>query len=243
MHNAADAAAFFARVSRELLDQPEERMTLQLITERAVDVVPGCDASGISLRGRRGQVEAMAASSPEAGQYDTWQDELAEGPSLDALADEETCLVPDLRSETRWPTWSARVADAGVGSVLSVRLATESDTIGSLNLYAAKPFAFGADDVDLALVFASHAAAAVNAARLVTGLQAAVRSRHLIGVAQGIIMQRYDMSMDASFEVLRRYSSHANIKLREVAALVVEQRLLPARYVDLAERDGEDAAT
>lgn len=243
MDDAADTAVFFARLSRELLDHPEELVTLQLITERAVDIVPACDSSGISLRRRRGQVEAMAASSPEAEQYDAWQYELGEGPSLDALADEETCLVHDVRSDARWPAWAARVAEAGVGSVLSVRLATESDTIGSLNLYAAKPFAFDADNVDRALLFASHAATAANAARLVTGLQAAVRSRHLIGVAQGIIMQRYDMSMDASFEVLRRYSSHANIKLREVAALVIEQRLLPARYIDLTDHDSEGAAT
>ena len=49
----------------------------------------------------------------------------------------------------------------------------------------------------------------------------------MIGVAQGIIMQRYDMTLEASFEVLRRYSSHSNRKLRDVAQLVVDQRALP----------------
>jgi AmiR/NasT family two-component response regulator len=49
----------------------------------------------------------------------------------------------------------------------------------------------------------------------------------VIGAAQGIIMQRYDMTLEASFEVLRRYSSHSNRKLRDVAQLVVDQRVLP----------------
>jgi AmiR/NasT family two-component response regulator len=62
-----------------------------------------------------------------------------------------------------------------------------------------------------------------------------VQSRHVIGVAQGIIMHRYDMTLEASFEVLRRYSSHSNRKLRDVAQLVVEQRMLPADYVGLDE--------
>jgi hypothetical protein len=48
-------------------------------------------------------------------------------------------------------------------------------------------------------------------------------------------MHRYDMTLEASFEVLRRYSSHSNRKLRDVAQLVVDQRMLPADYVGLDE--------
>ena len=35
-------------------------------------------------------------------------------------------------------------------------------------------------------------------------------------------MQNYGIDMEQAFEVLRRYSSHKNIKLREVAEHVVE---------------------
>jgi len=108
-----------------------------------------------------------------------------------------------------------------------------------LNLYAAKPFAFDAESVERALIFTTHATTAVVAARLVSGLQTAVHSRHVIGLAQGIIMLRYDMTLEASFEVLRRYSSHTNRKLRDVAQLVVDQRALPGDYVD---PDGVDGA-
>ena len=64
--------------------------------------------------------------------------------------------------------------------------------------------------------FAAHAANALGAARLVTGLQNAVHSRHLIGVAQGILMNRYELTLEQSFDVLRRFSSQANIKLRDL---------------------------
>ena len=49
----------------------------------------------------------------------------------------------------------------------------------------------------------------------------------MIGLAQGILMQIYDLSVDQSFELLVRYSSHSNTKLSEVAEHVVEHRALP----------------
>jgi GAF domain-containing protein len=225
--NGSDVAAYFALMSRELLEEPEESTILPRIVERAVDAVPACDWSGILLRRRRGRVELIAASCPLADSLDAWQDELGEGPGLAAIETNESQLIDDVRNDARWPGWAARVAAAGVGSGFSVPLSTESHALGSLNLYAAKPFAFDAAIVERAEIFASHATTAFVAARLVTGLRTAVQSRHVIGAAQGIIMQRYDMTLEASFEVLRRYSSHSNRKLREVAQLVVDQRVLP----------------
>ena len=60
-----------------------------------------------------------------------------------------------------------------------------------------------------------------------SGLRTALHSRHMIGVAQGILMQLYELNMDQSFELLRRYSSHTNTKLGEVAEYVVANRALP----------------
>jgi GAF domain-containing protein len=231
--HAADAAAYFARLSRELLDEPEESATLHKIAELSVDAVPACEWTGISLRRRRGRVETLAASSPLADRLDAWQDEHGQGPGPAAIETSEPQLVDDARADARWPGWAAFARDAGIGSGLSVPLSTESHALGALTMYAAKPFAFDAESVERALIFASHATTAVVAARLVTGLQTAVQSRHVIGLAQGIIMQRYDMTLEASFEVLRRYSSHSNRKLRDVAQLVVDQRVLPGDYVDL----------
>jgi hypothetical protein len=221
------SAAFFAQVSRELMEEHDEAPTLQRIAERAVEVVPAADHCGISLRRRRHKVESVAATSDLALRCDTLQYELEEGPCLDAVLDSESYLTDDTRTETRWPRWAPRVAEEGVGSVLSIRLATNSETLGALNLYAGTAGAFTTDDVDLALIYALHATNAMSSALLVTGLQTAVNTRHTIGVAQGILMQRYDLTMQQAFEVLRRYSSHSNTKLRDVADKVVHSKVLP----------------
>jgi AmiR/NasT family two-component response regulator len=40
-------------------------------------------------------------------------------------------------------------------------------------------------------------------------------------------MERYGLDADHAFEVLRRYSQNGNVKLRNVAQMVVDSRELP----------------
>ena len=219
-------AAFFAQLSRELMER-NETLTLEHVAQGAVDAVPAVDASGVSLRKRRHRVESGAATAPVAGVCDALQYELGEGPCVEAIWEAESFLCQDTSADPRWPRWGPRAAQEGVGSVLSVRLATSAETLGAINMYAHRTRAFSQDDVDRGLIYAVHATNAMNIARLVNGLQTAVHSRHLIGVAQGILMSRYGLALDHAFEVLRRYSSHKNVKLRDLAGEVIERGGLP----------------
>ena len=98
------------------------------------------------------------------------------------------------------------------GAILAIRLTSEQETIGALNFYATKLHAFDRDSVDLAVVYASHAATAMTSAQLVSGLEAALQSRHIIGVAQGILMQRYQRKIYAvAFGFLRNQEDALDI--------------------------------
>jgi GAF domain-containing protein len=222
------SASDFAHLSRDLMSDPDEQPTLQMVAERAVSVVPACEFASVSLRRGRARVETRASTSEIASTCDALQYELDEGPCLETVWDGDTNLAEDITTDPRWPRWGPRVAALGVGSILSIRLSTESETIGALNLYARRARAFTADDLDIALIFTVHATNALSKARLVSGLQTAVHSRHLIGVAQGILMTTYELTMSQSFELLRRYSSQTNTKIREVAQHVVDSGSLPA---------------
>lgn len=225
MDEDARLAALFAEVSSDLFTHADP--TFQHVAERAVEVVPACDFVGISLRRRRGRLETVAYTSDAAVHCDALQYELDEGPCVSAVWQEDAYLSQDTSTDERWPRWGARVAAEGVGSVLSIKLATATEQLGALNLYAARRHAFGQEDLDLALIYAAHASNAMNSTQLVRGLETALDRRHLIGVAQGILMNRYSLDLDQAFELLRRCSSHANVKLRDIAATVVNGGDLP----------------
>ena len=64
---------------------------------------------------------------------------------------------------------------------------------------------------------------AADQAREIEGLRLALDSREVIGQAQGLLMAQYKMSGDAAFQVLVRLSQAENLKLRDIAAQIVDQ--------------------
>lgn len=72
-------------------------------------------------------------------------------------------------------------------------------------------------------LFAARAAIALGNARERENLNQALHSRKVIGQAVGILMERYAMNEDRAFAFLVRVSSHANIKLRDVAQELVNR--------------------
>jgi AmiR/NasT family two-component response regulator len=99
----------------------------------------------------------------------------------------------------------------------------------ALNLYASLPSAFGAQDRAKALVLATFAGVALDAAtalanetRRAEHLVEALRTRELIGQAQGILMERERITGEQAFALLRDSSQHLNVKLREVALTLIE---------------------
>lgn len=216
----------FAEVIRELLDEPSEPATLQAIAGSAVTLIPACEHAGITMcRGR--QLTTAASTGAVVDECDALQYELDEGPCLDAVFTHEAYLVEDTSADPRWPVWGPRAAARGAWSVMSVRLFTKNQILGALNMYSGHPNGFTADDVDLAVLYAAHAATALKTVRDVTGLQIALQTRHMIGIAQGVLMQRYHLTQEQSFNVLRRYSSQTNTKLRDVAQSVVNTGQIP----------------
>lgn len=217
----------FARLSESLMAEQLEQPTVQAVVDEATRFIGGCDIASVTLRRRRGRLETIAASDERATEFDQWQYELGDGPCVAAVVESDSFLAPDIGHDERWPVWGAKVAAAGIGSVLSIRLSPESTTVGALNLYATTRDAYGPDDVDHATIFATHAANALISVQMITGLRTAVHTRHRIGIAQGILVARYGLTVDQSFELLRRLSSETNTKLRDLAEIVIDAGALP----------------
>lgn len=220
-------SARFAELSGDLLSEPDEDLTFEAVVKRATEMIPGCSDAGITLRRRRGRTETVAATSDLVERLDAVQYALGQGPCLDAAFEHENAKVDDVTTDHRWPRWADEARTLGVGSTLAIRLHTETETLGALNLYSGRPATFNGEAEDVALVYAAHATEAMSKAKLVSGLRAALESRHVIGIAQGVLAARFDISYERAFEVLHRYSNDHNLKLRDVAQTVADERGLP----------------
>jgi len=217
-------------LAAELVDVHDVDDTLDGVLKLAVWIAP-CDVASVSLRHGEGKkVETTAASDPVAQRAHELQQELGEGPCLDVVWDEEGVnVVPDVGDTKRWPRWSAHAAELGLSSLIAVRLFTREQTIGALDLYSHRRQDYDTDDVLAARVVATRVSTVLARAQHEKTLWEAIDSRHQIGQAQGILMERYNLSADQAFAVLRRYSQEQNRKLRAVADEVVNTRNLPGR--------------
>ena len=164
----------------------------------------------------------MAATSELVTHGDKLQYELGEGPCVDTVKTHATVISSEIASDPRWPRWGPTIArQYGVGSILSLLLYTGDDSYGALNLYSAAPQAFTTDDILVAHSLAAHLAVAVAAARLSENRSLAMVSRLVIGQAEGILMERYKVTAEQAFDILRHMSSDSNRKLVLVAQELV----------------------
>jgi GAF domain-containing protein len=226
---APTSADAFARLAVELHDAPGVEETVEAVVQFALQAL-NCTYAGIALSVRGSRAEIAAVTDPVVADVLNLQFDSDNGPLVTALRDRATVLIRDTTTDSRWPEWTAKVAELGVRSVLDVPLATGGDArsnVGVLSLYSPEPDAFDQDDEAIAHILARHASVAVASARHEETMEQAVDARKLVGQAMGILMERFDVDDDRAFAILKRYSQDTNTKLRDVAQQLIDTRKLP----------------
>lgn len=129
------------------------------------------------------------------------------------------------RHDHRWPRYIPPAVKEGLRSQLAVRLFLDDHgTVGGLNLYSTISEEIDPEAEQVADLFATHAAIALGNARERDSLNQLLGSRKTIGQAIGIVMERYGINQDQAFAFLVRASSTSNIKLRDIAQALVDER-------------------
>jgi GAF domain-containing protein len=222
-----ELAQTFADIAQELEKQPSLEATVDEAVRQAVDVVPGCDSAGVSWLQDDLPIETIASTDDVATLLDKAQFELGEGPSVEALWDGDTCLIQDMRADTRWSRFAARAVELGILSLLSCQLPSPRRTSAALNLYAREPGALDGESLAIVQVFAAHASIALTHRRTEAGLRAAIDTRGTIGQAIGILVERHKVPPERAFDLLVRASQRSHVKLRDLAAYVVDTGVEP----------------
>ncbi|MFZ0716291.1 GAF and ANTAR domain-containing protein [Mycobacterium sp.] len=199
----------------------------------AAYAIPGVDGAGVALIDQSKGQPTLQTTSATAGfvhRIDAVQyDELHEGPCITCMQSRRATVSGSLGADDRWPHFGGRVARMGVHSALSLPLSVGDHVIGAINCYADAQDAFGEHAVRLGSQFAAPAAVSIHNAGLLAAarsrtekLEQALEHRAVIDQAVGIIRSRSGVSAEVAFSRLVQMSQSDNIKLRVVAARLVD---------------------
>jgi hypothetical protein len=215
-----------ARFAREVWRTADPLERLQRGVGLAVELVDGCDHAGVGVLSR-GRLQPGPATDEVGRRADQLQQDLDEGPALESVRAVANVTSRDLTGERRWERWGPLVvAQLGTRATMSLVLSDDSRVYGSLNLYADRPDAWSCSAQVLAEVLATHLTLALGDALQIEHRGRGMESRTLIGQAQGILMERFDLTVDAAYAVLLRTSQQNHVKISAVAADLVRTGVL-----------------
>jgi alanine racemase len=95
------------------------------------------------------------------------------------------------------------------------------------------------DEFDVADLLEAHADLVLSLTEQINQLEQGLESRTIIGKAIGVCMERYGISDEQAFQFLTRLSQDHNVKLRVVAAHLLERTASTA--ADAPEGRGQDS--
>lgn len=200
---------------------------LELGVRLAVDLLDGCDHAGVTIL-RQGELTTAASSDDLVRRADAWQRETNDGPALGTVEAEATVLSQDLAAETRWPTWTARIRDElGVRALLALLLFSRRDASAAVTLYADRAEVWDSDQLAMARALAGQLAVAFEDAHETEHRGRAMIARTVIGQAQGILMQRHDLTVEHAYARLLALAGDDPLGLAAVAEEIVRTRRIP----------------
>jgi anti-anti-sigma regulatory factor len=214
---------------------------LNLVVELALTSIGDADGVSVSLR-RHGVLSTVAASDRTIMEMDADQYATSEGPCVDASVKGHWFHAESLDTETRWPAFTPRARALGIKAILSSPLRAFGQPVGALNIYSRTASTFEVKDQQAAATFADKASVILSDAhidvsdqQMALRFQEALRSREVLSLAKGIIMDREGTDEESAFKSLLRLSLHHGTTLRARAEAIV-------RSVGRPEREPEGGA-
>ncbi|MEV7661973.1 GAF and ANTAR domain-containing protein [Paenarthrobacter sp. NPDC089316] len=225
---ASELAALAGQTAGGSLTEENASKAVQSLAYVLKDSVPTATGAGASIINARGRRESTGATDPVVLQADKLQYQLGQGPCLSAWAEQRAIIIEDTWEETRWPAWTSQLADLPLRSVLSAPLTTEGRRIGAIKVYSSSPGAFDDHSVFLIERLATPAAVMLGnardreaTARISSQLVEALSNRDLISRAQGVLMERMNITAPEALSVMLSASKGEDKPLHEVAREIV----------------------
>lgn len=211
-----------------LVDSYDVIDVLTVLTDRCVEAFD-VSAAGIMLAQPGGELQVVASSSESMRVLELFQIQANEGPCVECFTSGTAIINYTLtESDTRWPHFTPIAIDRGFHSVHCLPMRLRGRRIGCLNLFRDEAGVLEESDVvaaqslaDIATIAILQHRTSVNAKLLNDQLENALQSRIAIEQAKGMVAQNGRCSMDAAFGRLRAHARNRNLRLTDVASMVV----------------------
>jgi len=214
--------------SSEVLVLVEDYLTD--VAERAHERLGDVVGVALTTSVEGGEPVTTGASTAKAAEIDVVQYSIGVGPCLQALRGEGGQYVPDLAHDDRWGDYGPAAAGLGAHSCVSIPvLDTDDRVLGVLKVYAAEVDGLTVEQReiarDVALAMSGGlglASALVSTSHELEDRIEAMDRRRTIDLATGVLMGRTGLGAEVAFDALRRESQNTNVKLRDLAARLLE---------------------
>ncbi len=187
----------------------------------------GSDLAGVYLPGTRGRRVRLAATDSVLSQLDEVEANTDQGPGAAPIADGAMIHLADTREDDLWPAWSAAAVERAILSACFLGMPALRSRSVTLELFSRRAAAFAPEELALFAAVAKVAGMGLRQVDRLANLEDAMATRDLIGQAQGIIMERYDLDSDQAMQFLRRTSQQSNTRVRDIAQELVSRRRTP----------------
>jgi transcriptional regulator with GAF, ATPase, and Fis domain len=222
----------FVALADTLVDDYDVADLLHTLVQQCVELLDVA-AAGLTLADERGGLQVLASSTEQARLLELFELQNDEGPCLDSFRMSQPVALTRLgEAQARWPRFVNAAADAGFDAVQAHPMRLREQTIGALNLFYRDTQTSEPSDGHVAQALADVATIGILQQRsihrseeLAEQLQSALDTRTIIEQAKGVLAERGGLSMEAAFDVLRRYCRSNRLHLAETARGIVDGRL------------------
>jgi len=204
---------------------------LEQALERVVeetDRVLAVDGAGLLLLTEDDVLRYAAASDERGRLLEVIQEQVGEGPCVDAFDRDEPAVAADVTSDPRWPRFGRLARQHRLIGVLGVPVGLESGTVGTLNVYSTGRHDWDDGEIEAIQAYARIVASVLRMAaeahlqgKITEQLQYALDHRVIVEQAKGMIMERERVDQRAAFELLRQNARSNRERVIDVARRVV----------------------
>ena len=224
-------------ITDTLVDDFDLMAFLYTLTLRTAELLDASEV-GLMISDGAGALQFVAASREVAATLELFQQQVHEGPCLDAFQTGTTVTNIELASAAdRWPEFAPRAMEAGFAVVHAFPMRLREQVIGALNVFTSGDHLLSTHKLtvvrglaDVATISLLQERALRRATELTEQLKVALSSRVLIEQAKGALAQIHGTDVETAFQMLRAYARRHNQRLTDLAEGCLTR---PAEYPEL----------